>query len=102
MYIFITLACPGCIFPWKYYHGGPTYNGCANPDDGTGGNWCSTKLNNHGNHIYGNWKYCDEGCPVHVNDNDQKFSDITELHPYKPTNTDTSTTIISYENCNIT
>ena len=62
---------------------------------------CPTSYYNYDDYgYYYDFKHCDEGCPVHVNDNDQKFSDISELHPFNPT--DTSTTIISYENCNIT
>ena len=96
----LITACPnGCIFPWE--RNGQTYNGCAKlSSNQVGGNYCPTKLNNAGSY-YG-WKICDESCPVHVNDNDWKFSGISQLHPFIPTSTKTTSTSVSYENCAIT
>ena len=34
-----------CVFPWKYSSDGPSFNGCANPYENEGGNWCATGLN---------------------------------------------------------
>ena len=50
-----------CKFPWKYSGtGGTLYNGCANPDDDAGGNWCPTALD--ADNVYqagkGEWGYC--------------------------------------------
>ena len=54
-----------CVFP--FIHGGVRYNGCtlASADDGRP--WCSTRVDNRGNHINGggNWGHCPFGC---VND----------------------------------
>ena len=34
-----------CVFPWKYSSDGPSFNGCANPYENEGGNWCAKGLN---------------------------------------------------------
>ena len=51
-----------CIFPIK--HRGGIYYTCM-PDD-TGCHWCSTKIDENGNHVNGGgfWGCCNEMCPI--------------------------------------
>ena len=54
-----------CIFPFKF--DGQTWNTCTNVDDPSGPYWCSTKVDDQGNHIggQGNWGNCDGSkCPM--------------------------------------
>ena len=55
-----------CVFPFKF--SGVVYNTCTNADKQLTNNlpWCSTKVNETGNHIggKGNWGNCDETCPL--------------------------------------
>ena len=51
-----------CVFPFKFRN--TTYNCCtfdASPENKA---WCSTKVDQAGNHIggQGNWGYCEEKC----------------------------------------
>ena len=48
-----------CAFPFWYR--GTTYESCTTVDDDTP--WCSTQVDSDGVHDYGEWGYCDEGCP---------------------------------------
>lgn len=48
-----------CVFPWKYK--GKMYDGCKNENDGL--RWCSTKVDENGDHMKGEWGQCDEECP---------------------------------------
>ena len=54
-----------CIFPFKY--DGETYFGCPPDPDVRSRRWCSTAVDNRGNHIIGKSKYgfCEESCPWH-------------------------------------
>merc|ERR1712044_28640 len=47
-----------CILPFK--HKGKTHMTCK-PENGK--TWCSTKVNNNGVHMAGNWGYCNDKCP---------------------------------------
>jgi len=52
-----------CVFPFKI--GGRVWNTCASPVDNTNNRpWCSTRVDETGNHITGNWGNCDENCPL--------------------------------------
>ena len=55
-----------CIFPFKY--NGVIYNTCSNKNKHItmDESWCSTKVDESGNHIggRGNWGNCDENCPL--------------------------------------
>merc|ERR1711971_1032191 len=49
-----------CVFP--FIHDDVTYNGCPiDPIDETK-RWCSTKTEETGVHVNGNWGYCSPGC----------------------------------------
>merc|ERR1712038_910962 len=54
-----------CIFPFK--HKGKSYFGCPPDPDVAGRHWCSTEVDNRGNHVSGKGHYgfCDESCPRH-------------------------------------
>ena len=51
-----------CVFPFTFNNF--TYNGCpTDPTDETKTKrWCSTKVDETGNHITDNWGYCIKGC----------------------------------------
>lgn len=51
-----------CIFPFTWQ--GTTYHGCPEDSDGV---WCSTKVDNAGNHVTGEdeWGICGQNCPSH-------------------------------------
>ena len=53
-----------CVFPFRF--GGITYNGCTSNHDPHAKLWCSTQVDEGGNHIgrQGIWGYCREGCPI--------------------------------------
>ena len=57
-----------CIFPWTYSGDGSNHQGCANPDNDSGGLWCPTALKWmdgwNGTYISGsgNWGYCSDDC----------------------------------------
>jgi len=52
-----------CVFPFK--HKGRVYYGCSPPEVNTNNlPWCSTKVDDIGDHITGNWGNCDETCPL--------------------------------------
>lgn len=57
-----------CVFPFTFNNF--TYNGCpTDPTDETKTKrWCSTKVDETGNHITGgdNWGYCTEGCSPEI------------------------------------
>ena len=57
-----------CVFPWIYDPSGKSFNGCASPENGVGGNWCATSLDANGKYVSGgtNWGYCNTFCPTHV------------------------------------
>ena len=54
-----------CIFPFKFK--GEKYFGCPPDPDVQGRRWCSTAVDNRGNHITGkgNFGFCEESCPKH-------------------------------------
>ena len=47
-----------CQFPYNY--DGVTYTGCTSVDHT--GNWCSTSVDQNGDHIYGKWGDCGSTC----------------------------------------
>jgi hypothetical protein len=49
-----------CVFPFRF--NGVTYNGCTEDEDGR---WCSTKTDERGNHVTGNWGICSSNCPFY-------------------------------------
>ncbi len=51
-----------CIFPFKY--SGQTMTECTTLNDPEDKPWCSTKVNDKGNHVTagGFWGHCDQGC----------------------------------------
>ena len=54
-----------CIFPFKFK--GEKYFGCPPDPEVKGRRWCSTAVDNRGNHITGkgNFGFCEESCPKH-------------------------------------
>ena len=77
-----------CLFPFKLDD--KTFNSCTDEEDPDGRFWCSTKLDESGKHIQGNWGYCSEDC----------FSSATE-EPEKPTclTTDESASAVKNAPC---
>ena len=65
---FLQLAYFGVspIFYCSYFKG-KTYNGCPPDPEFPNRKWCSTKVDNRGNHITGKGKFgfCEEACPHH-------------------------------------
>ena len=54
-----------CIFPWTFSVDGSEHQGCANPDNDSGGLWCPTLLDDTGTYQSdgsGNWGYCSDNC----------------------------------------
>jgi len=49
-----------CVFPFKL--SGKTYNACTSDLDVDGRFWCSTQVDNQGNHVTGTWGYCNSKC----------------------------------------
>ena len=49
-----------CIFPFTIK--GVTYHTCTNAHDPRGKAWCSTKVDDQGNHVKGHWGHCGNGC----------------------------------------
>lgn len=49
-----------CIFPFTFRS--VKYFGCTTITDPDNKLWCSTKVDDNGKHIRGNWGYCGEGC----------------------------------------
>ena len=90
-----------CVFPWKYHDEPTEYNGCINPDGGTGP-WCAFRLTD-GKYVKdsGTWGYCNmdlcnqegevEGSIQDTNMS-KKFSYITIVYN-TPTTTSTTTTV---------
>ncbi len=72
-----------CVFPFSFR--GSTFNSCTSEGgDVSGELWCSTKTDEFGNHVRGNWEICPEGCSLE-----------TELATATATTTTTSDTVIS-------
>jgi hypothetical protein len=55
-------ACPLCVFPFKL--GGRLYDTCTTVGSTDGAAWCSTELDESGNHVDGNAVPCPADCPV--------------------------------------
>jgi hypothetical protein len=52
-----------CVFPFSFR--GSTFNSCTNEGgDVSSELWCSTKTDEFGNHVRGNWEICPEGCSL--------------------------------------
>jgi len=58
-----------CIFPFKWIRTGKTYTECTT--DGGNEHWCSTKVDEDGEHLSGNWGECGPGCPGVPDDGDR-------------------------------
>jgi len=67
-----TIAGPrineNCVFPFVFLE--KTYNKCTWEGDSSEGAWCSTKVDEFGTHIKGEWGNCAEQCPVEVTTRD--------------------------------
>ena len=52
-----------CIFPFKFQD--KIYNECPFDPDDPSKTWCSTKVDNNGNHVVGQkkWGHCSASCP---------------------------------------
>jgi hypothetical protein len=53
-----------CIFPFEIYQ--MSFNGCTTMFDSENKNWCSTKVDAEGTHIFGFYGHCYETCPLDV------------------------------------
>ncbi len=53
-----------CIFPFKF--NGETYNKCTDVNDPDDRLWCSTKIDDSGNHVQsgGFWGHCGQDCNI--------------------------------------
>ena len=49
-----------CKFPFT--NNGKKYDSCTTDSDPDGRFWCSTKVDQSGNHQTGNWGYCSQKC----------------------------------------
>ena len=52
-----------CIFPFKL--DGVAYHTCK-LDEKDGSRWCSTKIDESGQHLQGNWGNCGSDCGEHI------------------------------------
>ena len=66
-----------CIFPFRYK--GKTYDACTWKDADQTNNqaWCSTKVDNLGNHVRGKWGDCGQGCPFPEIEDGKLFSNFS-------------------------
>ena len=55
-----------CMFPFTYK--GVTHNACTDHgnDDPEWVPWCSTKVDDYGGHVGGNWGDCSQECPFEL------------------------------------
>ncbi len=57
-----------CVFPFTNPSSGLRHDACtleAEPDDGTGRDWCSVRVDPAGEHVPGEWGYCHQlHCPT--------------------------------------
>jgi hypothetical protein len=62
-----------CIFPFKYQD--ILFNECTTLNDPDGKFWCSTKVDESGNHVVGQgeWGYCDPDCETEKPETSIKF-----------------------------
>lgn len=63
-----------CIFPFKYY--GSTYDACTDVNDPDNKLWCSTKVDQDGNHDQsgGHWGHCGQDCSARPLKQNPEFS----------------------------
>ena len=59
-----------CVFP--FIHDNTTFNSCTDVTDPDGRFWCSSKVDESGKHIQGNWGFCSEDCFDSDNDEDEE------------------------------
>ena len=61
-----------CILPFSF--NGVTYQNCPKDPDDSSLNWCSTKVDQNGQHItgIGAYGYCSNGCPKHIPKNSRR------------------------------
>ena len=72
-----------CVFPFQL--NGKTYTGCTTDLDDLDNYWCSTDINEFGEHISGQWGYCDSLCPK----DDEPLAD-PDIPTFSPTRRPTS------------
>ncbi len=67
-----------CIFPFAY--DGVIYNNCTEVNDPDNKAWCSTKVDENGNHVKsgGFWGHCGQDCEKRSTDQRVQFSISTE------------------------
>ena len=80
-----------CIFPFKFR--GDIHNDCNWDGDSSGGAWCSTLIDDSGQHVggKGNWGNCGPKCPIPPN---PIQSTSTAISSSTTTTTETSTTMV--------
>ena len=80
-----------CIFPFKFR--GDIHNDCNWDGDSSGGAWCSTLIDDSGQHVggKGNWGNCGPKCPIPPN---PIQSTSTVISSSTTTTTETSTTMV--------
>ena len=74
-----------CIFPFTT-NTGQTWNTCTIVDDPSAPAWCSTKVDDQGNHIggQGNWGNCDVSkCPMPGACMEKAWQPINEVYLWK-------------------
>jgi hypothetical protein len=79
-----------CVFPFSFR--GSTFSSCTNEGgDVSGELWCSTKTDEFGNHVKGNWEICPEGCDLET---ELKTATATTTTPDTVISTQSTTTVI--------
>ena len=69
-----------CIFPFKFK--GEKYFGCPPDPEVRGKRWCSTAVDNRGNHITGkgNFGFCEESCPKHKTPSKSLYTPFSKIN----------------------
>lgn len=70
-----------CVSPWKFVPTNKTYHGCTY--DTASEPWCSTKVNENGYHLAGNWGVCPTECPVEKIDPQFDLRECPTQHGHK-------------------
>ena len=72
-----------CIFPFTY--DGVTYNNCTIVNDPDNHPWCSTKVDEAGNHVKSGryWGYCAQDCNDNSTKEKAELSFVTQGNYYK-------------------
>ena len=71
-----------CIFPFKFQD--KIYNACPFDPDDPSQTWCSTKVDNDGNHVVGQkqWGHCSALCPQ-TDKTETYFSGMCQLEVFE-------------------